>query len=176
MLNLAIKRPDATEYAPSYGQYVSLVAGADIIASLEQQLDETLALLKSVSKTMAAFRYQPDKWSAKQLIGHVIDTERVFSYRALRFARGDETELPGFEGDDYVNDASFDEPELDDLAAELEHVRRATISLFRHLGSKAWNRRGVASGNEVSVRALAYIIAGHELHHREILINRYLTN
>lgn len=168
-------RPEATEYNPYYGKYVSLVAGDDILAALSDQLSETLALLGSVPESEAGFRYAPGKWSMKELVGHVIDGERIFAYRALRFARNDRTPLPGFEQDDYIQNASFDACSLAALAAEFESVRRATLFLFEHLDAEAWTRTGVASDSEVSVRALAYIIAGHELHHVGVLRDRYLS-
>ena len=176
MTKTNIGKPDATEYNPYYGKYISLVADSDIIALLSQQLDETLALLGSIPESLAGFRYAPDKWSIKELIGHVIDTERIFAYRALRFARNDQTPIEGFEQDNYVRSASFDDSTLAELASEFAHVRRANLFLFKHLDEEAWKRRGTASDNEVSVRALAYIIAGHELHHMEILRSRYLHN
>jgi hypothetical protein len=176
MTDSNLNKPDATEYAPYYGKYVSLVADGDILALLSKQLDETLALLGNIPESQANFRYAPDKWSIKELVGHVIDTERIFSYRALRFARNDQTPIEGFEQDDYIRNASFDDYSLEELVSEFAHVRRSTLFLFRHLDEAAWQRRGTASDNEVSVRALAYIIAGHELHHTEILRSRYLHN
>jgi hypothetical protein len=174
MTGLNLNRPDATEYAPYYDRYISLVSDKDILALLSQQLDETLALLGSISESQANYRYAPDKWSIKELVGHLIDTERIFAYRALRFARNDKTPLQGFEQDDYISGASFDDCAISDLASEFAHVRRSSLSLFKHLSEEAWKRKGTASDNEVSVRALAYIIAGHELHHMEILRSRYL--
>jgi hypothetical protein len=176
MTSLNLNRPDATEYAPYYGKYISLVSDSDILALLSQQLDETLSLLGSISESQANYRYAPDKWSIKELVGHMIDTERIFAYRALRFARNDKTPLQGFEQDDYIRGASFDDCALSDLASEFEHVRRSSLSLFKQLSEEAWKRTGTASDNEVSVRALAYIIAGHELHHMEILRSRYLQS
>jgi hypothetical protein len=176
MAGLNLNRPDATEYAPYYGKYISLVADKDILTLLSRQLDETLALLGSINESQAGYRYAPDKWSIKELVGHLIDTERIFAYRALRFARNDKTPLQGFEQDDYIRGASFDDCALNDLASEFEHVRRSSLSLFNHLSEEAWKRRGTASDSEVSVRALAYIIAGHELHHMEILRSRYLQS
>ena len=172
--NPKASRPGASEYAPYYGRYISLVPDGDILSLLPVQVDETLTLLRSVPESHAGHRYASGKWSIKEVVGHVIDAERVFAYRALRFARRDQTPLSGFEQDDYVRNGSFDGNLLSDLSAELEQVRRASVLLFRHLDQEAWARSGVASGNEVSVRALAYIIAGHELHHREILRTRYL--
>jgi uncharacterized damage-inducible protein DinB len=175
MMTSTINRPEETEYLPYYGRYVSLVTGDDILKALSDQLSETLALLRSVPESQGNFRYDAGKWSIKELVGHMIDTERIFAYRALRFARNDTTPVPGFEQDDYIRNASFDACALGDLAAEFESVRRATLFLFKHLDGDAWTRRGVASESEVSVRALAYIIAGHELHHVGILRDRYLS-
>jgi hypothetical protein len=170
-----VDRPDPTEYAAYYEKYVSLVPHGEILTTLEQQLDDTLSLLRGITESQSAFRYAPDKWSIKELVGHIIDTERIFSYRALRFARNDETPLPGFDQDVFNANASFDDYPLVELVSEFEHVRRSTIFLFKHLDKEAWSRRGIASDNEVSVRALAFIIAGHELHHLKILQTRYLT-
>ncbi len=169
-----IAPPDATEYAPYYDKYVSLVPQGDILHTLDQQLDYTLALLRSIPESQANARYAPDKWSIKELVGHLADAERIFGYRALRFARNDQTTLPGFEQNDYVNNAAFDECLLHDLASEFEHIRRSNILMFRQLKKEAWERTGIASGNTVSVRALAYSIAGHEIHHRNILREKYL--
>ena len=174
MTNLIIDKPEETEYLPYYGRYISLVPDGEILALLSNQLEATAALLRSLSESRANFRYGADKWSIKQVVGHLIDTERIFAYRALRFARNDKTPLPGYEQDDYIRSASFDDCPLSDLVAELESVRRSNLFLFRHLDNEAWVRRGVANDSEVSVRALAYIIAGHELHHRDILRTRYL--
>jgi hypothetical protein len=169
-----VGQPDPTEYAPYYGRYVSLVTEPNILATLEQQLDGTRDLLGGLSEAQAASRYAPDKWSIKELVGHVIDTERIFAYRALRFARNDKTPVEGFDQDEYARNATFDACRLADLTTELEHVRRASLYLFGHLDGAAWLRTGTASGSEVSVRALAYIIAGHERHHVNILRTRYL--
>jgi hypothetical protein len=170
-----ISAPDASEYAPYYGRYIALVGGSDVVAALEDQPRETLALLSGLSEAQGDYRYAPDKWSIKEMLGHVIDAERVFSYRALRFARNDSTPLASFEQDDYVRAGDFGDRRLADLIEEFVCVRRATVSLFRTLSPEAWMRRGVASDNPVSVRAVAYIIAGHELHHRAVLKEKYLT-
>ena len=174
MSTSATARPETSEY-PTYCEgYVSRVPDGDIVGTLGKQLEETLTLIHGIPEARGGFRYAEGKWSIKELIGHVIDSERVFAYRALRFGRGDATPLSGFEQDDYVRGADFDKRSLDDLASEYEHVRRATISLFANLDATAWNRRGTANNNEVSVRGLAYIVAGHERHHLEILRTRYL--
>jgi hypothetical protein len=169
-----INRPEETEYPPYYGRYISLVPEGDIVAVLSAQAQDTLALLRTIPESQAELRYAPDKWSIKELLGHVIDGERIFAYRALRVARNDRTPLPGYEQDDYIQNASFNDCQLSDLAAEFESVRAASLFLFKHLNREAWLRTGAANESEVSVRALAYIIAGHELHHREILRGRYL--
>lgn len=166
--------PQATEYAPYYGRYISLVPSGDILATLSEQTDSTLRLLRGIDEDKAGWRYAPDKWSIKELVGHVIDGERIFAYRALRFARNDQTELPGFEQDDYVHHAGFDAVPFEELVQEFELVRGATLLMFKHLDAEAWQRRGIASNSEVSVRAICYIIAGHERHHMEILRARYL--
>ena len=167
-------RPDKSEYPVYTESYIARVPDGDIVATLGKQLDETLALIKSIPEARGTHRYAEGKWSIKEVLGHVIDGERVFAYRALRFARGDATELAGFEQDDYVKGANFDARTLSDLAGEYETVRRSTISLFASLEANAWSRKGSANNNEVSVRALAFIIAGHERHHVEVLRTRYL--
>ncbi len=168
----AIGRPDSNEYAPYYGKYVSLVPEGDILVTLGRQSPETVALL-APREADGDFRYAPGKWSVKESLGHLIDTEHVFSYRALRIARNDKTPLAGFEQDDYVKYGPFAQLSLSTLLEEFTLVRKATVALFRALDETAWTRRGVASNNEVTVRALAYMIAGHELHHRRIFQERY---
>lgn len=168
------QKPEESEYLPYYGRYIALVSAGDVITTLESQMRDSQALLAGIPPRLATHRYAAGKWSVNETLGHLIDCERIFAGRALRFARGDTSPLPGFEQDDYVRNASFDEYPLADLAAELEAVRRSTLFLFRHLSEEAWMRRGIANNAEVTVRALAYIIAGHELHHREILRARYM--
>lgn len=170
-----IARPGTDEYAPYYGTYIGKVPDGDLRAMLASQLAETLALIRSIPESRGGHRYAPDKWSIKGVLGHLADSERIFSYRALRIGRGDTTPLPGFEQDDYVPMGNFDARTLRDLADELAAVRQATLHLFAHLNQAAFERRGTASGKPVSVRALAYIIAGHELHHVGILKTRYLS-
>jgi DinB superfamily len=172
---LTIARPQPGEYAPYYERYVSLVQGEDILNTLDQQRREAMLLLSCRDDDEGDFRYAPEKWSAKEVLGHVCDTERVFAYRALRFSRVDATPLEGFEQDDYVRNGAFSQRPLSDLVEDFIAVRRATLSLLRNLDEAAWVRRGIANKNEVSVRALAYIIAGHELHHRRILEEKYFS-
>jgi len=168
------RRPAADEHAPYYARYIGHVPDGDIVRTLESQLPQTVALFSGLTDEQANFRYAPGKWSVKESLGHVIDGERVFSYRALVAARGDSVSLPGFEQDDYVVTGNSDARSLASLVAEFEAVRRSSIALFDSLSGEAWDRRVVASGNPVSARALAWIIAGHELHHRQILREKYL--
>ncbi|HEY7686838.1 MAG TPA: DinB family protein [Gemmatimonadales bacterium] len=170
-----ISRPDEDEYAPYYGRYISRVPDGDLCAILASQLADTLALIRSIPEQRGTHRYADGKWSIKEVIGHLIDTERIMSYRALRFARADQTPLPGYEQNDYVPPGGFDRRTLQDLSEEFAAVRQATLHLFRHLDPAALTRAGTASGNRVTVRALAYIIAGHERHHIEILKAEYLV-
>jgi uncharacterized damage-inducible protein DinB len=170
---LVIARPQPGEYAPYYERYISLVQENDILATLDRQRREMVLLLSGLSEEQGDFRYAPEKWSAKQVLGHVCDTERVFAYRALRIARGDATPMEGFEQDDYVKNGPFARHAIDEVIEDYIAVRRATISLLRSLEEAAWSRRGVANKNEVTVRALAYTIAGHEVHHRRILQEKY---
>lgn len=166
-------RPAPGDYAPYAEQYVVLVSGNDIVSSLSAQLKQTVALFSGRGERDGNFRYAPGKWTVKEVLGHVADTERIFAYRALRIARGDQTPLAGFEQDDYVRGARFNERKLADVVEEYSDVRRANLDLFRSLDEEAWPRRGVANNSPVTVLALAYLIAGHELHHRKILGERY---
>ncbi|HLW85177.1 MAG TPA: DinB family protein [Candidatus Sulfotelmatobacter sp.] len=170
---LVIARPQPGEYAPYYDRYISLIAENDILSTLDQQRRETMLLLCGLSEADGDFRYAPEKWSAKEVLGHVCDTERVFSYRALRVARGDATPMEGFEQDDYVRNGPFVGHPIAEVIEDYIAVRRATLSLFRNLDEAAWSRRGIANKSEVTVRALAYTMAGHELHHRRILAEKY---
>jgi DinB family protein len=172
---MAQAKPAKTEYAEYYEKYVSLVPGGNIVDTLESQKLDTVNLLRGLTNEQGESRYAPDKWSIKELVGHVIDTERIFAYRALRFARGDKNELTGFDQDPYVRNGNFQNRSLNDLISEFEHVRSGNILMLRSFDDAAWERRGIASENEVSVRALAYIMAGHELHHVGILRTRYLS-
>jgi hypothetical protein len=169
----AFPRPAPTEYAAFYEKYVALVPANDIVAILDAQRLQMIQLFAARSERDGNFRYAADKWTVKEALGHVTDSERIFAYRALCIARGDRTPLSGFEQDDYVRAGGFGERTLTDLVEEFALVRSATSAFFHSLGDDVWLRRGVANKNEVTVRALAFIIAGHELHHREILKERY---
>jgi hypothetical protein len=168
-----VVRPAAQEYFEYYGRYISKVPDGDILEGLAKQHEASQRLLSPLSDAEALKRYAPEKWSVKEVVGHLTDAERVFSYRALRFGRADRTALPGFEENDYVPAGRFDSQPFPALLQAFADVRRATLSLYRGFDADAYGRMGEASGHPVSVRALLYIIAGHELHHLEILRDRY---
>jgi hypothetical protein len=172
---VVIGRPEPSEYSPYHERYISLIAGHDILATLDSQRRQMMLLLSGRDDADGNFRYAPDKWTASEVLGHVCDTERIFAYRALRIARGDQTPLEGFEQDDYVRNGPFARLPLAEIIEDYIGVRRATLTLLRNLDEAAWARRGVANKNEVTVRALAYLIAGHELHHRRILEEKYFA-
>jgi len=171
---LTIGRPAATEHHPYFSRYIDQNVEDDVIAALENQITEALALLGAIPESKAGHRYAPEKWSIRQVVAHLIDSERVFAYRALRFARTDSTPLPGFDEAVYAPASGADRRTLADLTAEYECVRRANLHFFRGLDEAAWLRSGNANENPVSVRALAWIIAGHGRHHAQVLKERYL--
>lgn len=154
--------------------YVACVPEGDIVELLESQIADTSAMLRQLPDALGDHRYAPDKWSIREVIGHMSDTERVFAYRALRFSRGDPAPLAGFDENDYVRSAPFSRIRLVDLVDEFEHLRRASVHMFRNMDDDAFIRVGIANGIECSVRALAYVCAGHELHHLNLLRTRYL--
>jgi hypothetical protein len=166
--------PQRTEAAPHYFTYIDLISGDDILQTMNVQLDDTAALLGGVSEEKSLHRYAPDKWSVRQVISHVNDTERVFAFRAMWFARGFSDPLPSFDQNMASNAARADDYSWASHVQEFRKIRKATLVLFRNLPAEAWVRSGVASGNSVTVNALAYIIAGHVAHHAAILRERYL--
>jgi hypothetical protein len=170
----AIPRPAPDEYAPYYGGYIDEVPPGDVLEVLERQMTDTQALLRGLPAVRGGHRYAPGKWSIKEVVGHLSDTERIFGYRALCFSRGERASLPAFAEDEYVAAAGFDARPLADLAGELASVRAATLALFRGLSDAALLCRGIANGKEFTARAIAYIIAGHERHHVRVLRERYL--
>lgn len=170
---LAISRPAADEHLEYYAKYIRLVPGEDAMDAMRSQIGDTVRLLQPLDESKALHRYGPGKWSVKEVVGHLADAERVFSHRALRFGRADATPLPGFDEGTYVPAGRFDARPLAELVQEYQAVRASSIALFRGMDEEALLRRGSANGNPISVRALAWILAGHELHHRGILIERY---
>lgn len=171
---ITARRPGADEYAPALADYVARVSDdEDIVAVLASQLDQVVARFEGIPEARGGYRYAPGKWSIKDVVGHLSDAERAFAYRALRIGRGDTTPLPSFDEEAYVPEMGTGERTLADLTGEWADVRRATIALFRNLPASAWGRRGVANDQPISVRALAYAIAGHVRHHLEVLDARY---
>jgi uncharacterized damage-inducible protein DinB len=168
-----MSKPESNEYAAAYARYVEKVPDGEIVATLEQQGAETERLLTAAGEERGSFRYADGKWSVKQVIGHITDAERVFAYRLLSFARGEQQPLPGFDENAYMESSSFDAQPLADLVDAFAAQRRSTVLLMRQLSDEAWTRRGIASENPITVRALAWIIAGHERHHVGILRERY---
>ena len=166
--------PAIDEYPSAYADYVGRVpAGADVLDVLARQLDETSGRLAGIPEARGGFRYAAGKWSVKELVGHLSDVERIMVYRALRFARGDAAPLAGFDENAYVPEAGADARSLASLVGEWVAVRHASLAFFHNLPPGAWTRRGVANENPVTVRALAYVVAGHEHHHLDVLRTRY---
>jgi len=169
-----LQRPDPSEYNPYFARYIDLVPEGDVAATLERQMESTAALLRGMLPEKATYRYAEGKWSVSEVVGHMADTERVMAYRLLRIARGDRTPLAGFDQDSFVRNAAFDAVPPDALIDEYMAVRRSTLSLFRTVPPDAWTNAGTANNAPVTARALAYVIAGHELHHANILRETYL--
>jgi hypothetical protein len=169
-----VAKPDSSEYAAYFEGYIGRVPDDDIMDLLKKQRGTFADFLATVGEERAGLRYEPGKWSIKEVVGHVVDTERIFGSRALAIARGERTPLPSFDQDEYVAQADFDSRALASLADEFEGLRRSHIELFGSLGDGAWAQRGVAGGNEVSVRAIAWILAGHLVHHESVIRERYL--
>jgi hypothetical protein len=168
-------RPADAEYAEFYRKYVARVPDGDILKTLAEQIETTCALVEKAGEGKAGHRYAPGKWTVREVIGHLSDAERVFSYRAMRFARADETALAGFDETEYVPAGEFEKRSLASVLDELRAVRAATLALYDGFTADAWTRSGLANTNPVSVQALVWITAGHELHHRTLLDERYFV-
>lgn len=169
-------RPEKTEYAEFYANYIALVEDADVVAALEKQIGDVQNLFAGMPAEKENFRYADGKWTVKELLGHLIDGERVFSYRALRISRGDETPLAGFEENEYVAGGNFADSNFADLLEEFSALRRANVLMFKNFSEAMWRRVGTASDAAVSVRALAFMMVGHVRHHTNILRERYLNS
>jgi hypothetical protein len=169
-----IPRPAASAHAPYFARYIDLVPDGDVLDRLNRQVEDTCALVAGRGEDGARHRYAPSKWSVKEIVGHLADTERLFVYRAMSIARGDDTPLPGMEEDAWVLGGNADEVPLPDLLDELLAVRRATVAFFANLGEAALLRRGVASDNILVVGCVPWLIAGHELHHAGVIRERYV--
>ena len=168
-----MSRPLENEYAPAFQAYVSHVEEDDIMPAMRSQIDALDVLLDRVPPEHETYRYAEGKWSIREIVGHLIDGERVFGYRALCIARGEQQSLPGFDQDQYMLTAPFDRVALEDLLSEFRLVRLSNIALLRTLDEAAWTRMGTANGNPISVRALVYIMVGHTRHHMSVLRERY---
>jgi uncharacterized damage-inducible protein DinB len=164
------------EAAPYYFRYINLIPSENIVETLQTQLDAMLSFLNGVTEEQSLYRYSPDKWTIRQVLNHINDTERVFLHRAFWFSRGFKDSLPGFEQDDCVKSAGADDVSWKNLVDEFRGVRLSTLSFFQNLPEAAWSRSGIASDNPVTVRALAYIVAGHVAHHRGVLEEKYLSS
>jgi len=170
-----IPRPGPDEYDPYYQPYLDRVPDGNVIELLEYQIGDTLGLLGGLREEQAGFRYEPEKWSIREVIGHLADVERVLTYRAFRFSRADQTPLPGFEEDDYIAHSNYHERPLLEVFAEFEHARAASLAFYRSLAPEMLTRSGVANQAEMSVRAVPWVLAGHERHHVAVLQQRYLA-
>lgn len=168
-----MSRPTETEYAPDYQSYVSHVTEDEILPAMRSQIDAVDVLLDRVAPERETYAYAEGKWTIRQIVGHLIDGERVFGYRALCIARGETQDLPSFDENEYMVSAPYDQIELEDLLSEFRLVRLSNIAMLRTLDEAAWTRMGMANGAPVSVRALAYIMVGHARHHMGVLRERY---
>ncbi len=169
-----MQRPNTSEYDPYYGTYIDRVPEGEICQILQAEVSETVTLLSSLPEAMEEHRYAPDKWSIREVVGHIIDVERVFAARAFWIARAQTFALPSYEQDDVAQGSNAGARPLEELLEEFVSLRRSNVTFFRGLSQEAGSRRGTAAGVEFTVRAFPYIIAGHEIHHRKILEERYL--
>lgn len=168
-------KPSVGEYPSYFKSYIDQVPEGNLLEILISQIEETTAFLSTLEESQWNYRYAPGKWTLKEMLGHISDTERIMSYRLLRISRGDQTPLSGYDEDEYVKGASFQNHSIVELLEEFKAVRHSTYTLIRGLNEDSWGRKGVANDREISVRAIAYIIAGHELHHVRIIKERYLS-
>ena len=174
-MNLKLNHPTPEEYAPFYADYVQrAIARENVLAALPKQIDEVCSALGSLTDSQTLYKFGPAEWSIKEVVGHLNDVERVFSYRLLRISRADQTPLPGFEQEDYVRAAGYDDVPLAELLSEFEMLRRANILLISHLNDEAVSRLGTASGATISARALLYMLVGHVEHHMACIHEKYL--
>jgi hypothetical protein len=173
MPKVSIARPAPSEHVAYYSKYINLVPDGDLLSLLDKQSRQTTKLLGGISPKKSQFRYAPDKWSIREVVGHISDTERVFAYRALTFARADATPLPSFDENAWARTSNAGDRSLGDLVKEFEAVRASTLALFRGFADEQFAKSGTANNNPITVRAIAYIVAGHERHHVNLLKERY---
>jgi uncharacterized damage-inducible protein DinB len=172
--NLMLQRPTENEYPEYYQPYIKQVPNGELIQILQENLLAVITLFKGLTEEETNLRYAPGKWSVKEVLGHIIDTERIMTYRLLRVSRGDQTSLPGFNETDYVQAAQTHNLSMESILEDFKAARNAAITLIKNTPEKAWVNNGNANGMEITTRAIAYIIAGHEMHHRKIVEDRYL--
>lgn len=170
-----MQKPNANEYAPYYQRYIDLITTDDIIAFYKQQADEIVTLFTSLSEEQASFRYAEGKWTIKEVLAHIVDSERIFGYRVLAISRGDKNPLPGFSENDYVRNGKYENRSLKSLLTEYSHLSSANLELFQALDDEMLTQRGTASGKEVTTKAIMFITVGHEKHHFEVIKSRYLN-
>lgn len=170
-----LQRPLTSEYPEYYVPYVDLVPEGDLLTILNEDLNSTIALFEGISNEEGHFRYATDKWSIKEVLGHMTDTERIMSYRLLRIGRGDQSALAGFNENEFVESSQINNQSINDILEDFVATRKATITLIKNMPTEAWGNKGNANNTEVTTRAIAYIIAGHAIHHKKIISERYLS-
>jgi hypothetical protein len=166
-------RPAASEYYADFERYVSLVGESDVVPAMQAQGHDLRSRLDALTEQQAGFRYAPGKWTPREMLGHVIDCERIFGYRALCLARGERQSLPGFEQDDYASRAGHDAVPLTELAEEFTALRTSHVHMFAYFDDPAWTRMGLVNGNPTTARAMAFVIVGHARHHANVVKDRY---
>ncbi len=169
-----MQKPNVTEYAPYYQRYIDLITTDDIFSFYKQQAEEIVSLFTSLSEEKASFRYAEGKWTIKEVLAHIVDSERIFGYRVLAISRGDKNPLPGFSENDYVKNGKYENRSLQSLLAEYTHLSAANLELFKSLDEEMLVQKGTASGKEVTARAILFVTIGHEKHHLEVIKSRYL--
>ena len=171
-----MKRPQVNEHPAYYTHYIGLVKGDNILKQLEDQVIDIQAIISEIPEEKENYAYAPGKWTIKEVLGHIIDTERIMAYRALRFARKDKTALPGFDENEYVTNSDYNKRTLYDIAHEFAIVRESNLALFKHFNEEALDQRGTANNNEATVRAILFMIAGHANHHLNVIKTKYLID
>lgn len=173
MSSFVIGRPDGSDYSPAFAEYVSRVPESEILPALAEQIAIVETAFASVAPSAERFRYTEGKWSVRQLAGHIADCERIMGYRALSIARGETQDLPGFEEDDYVRNAPFEDVPLADLVREWRLLRESHVLLLKHFAADAWLRKGSANHKQATPRGMAYVLVGHVRHHLAVFEERY---
>ncbi len=170
-----MQKPNVTEYAPYYQRYIDLITTDDIFSFFKQQTEEIVALFTNLSEEQASFRYAEGKWTIKELLAHIVDSERIFGYRVLAISRGEKNPLPGFAENEYVKNGKYENRSLQSFLSEYSYLSSANLELFKSLDEEMHAQKGTASGKEVTARAILFVTIGHEKHHLEIIKSRYLA-